>query len=231
MADVPHDANGLPTGPSLSGPIDRDPTNLIVGAPANSANCFPFGCAYSGQYQQVYASGQFSGPISISELDFYNTFFNSGATSMNSGNWTISLSTTSVDWNTITGNFATNLGANNTVVFNGNLAQAWAFGDTLRIVLNTTFTYIPSQGNLLMTVNATGTSAPGGSLFLDANSGNTFMGRVFGGGTAQDCYGLVTGFVTTSVSTTPLPPTLLLACLGLLCVIGYAVIMKKRVAA
>lgn len=109
MSNVPHDANGSPTSPSLSAPIDPDPTNLIVGAPANNGNCFPFGCAYSNLYQQVYASSQFSGPVTITELDFYNTNFNSGATSMNSGNWTISLSTTSVSPTTITANYAMNL--------------------------------------------------------------------------------------------------------------------------
>jgi hypothetical protein len=82
-----------------------------------------------------------------------------------------------------------------------------------------------------MTVNATGTSSPGGNLYFDANSNSPYTSRVFNTGVVADNYGLVTGFVTTSVSTTPLPPTFLLACLGLLCLIGYAVIMKKRVAA
>ncbi len=103
---------------------------------------------------------------------------------MNSGTWTISLSTTSANWNTLSTTFSDNIGADNTQVFSGNLAQPWAFGDTLSIVLTTPFTYNPSLGNLLMTVVATGTSEPGGVIFFDTNgyndgalNGNTIMGR------------------------------------------------------
>ncbi len=110
--------------------------NVTVGLPADaeSGNCYPFGCAYSGEYQQVYASNQFSGPITITNLEFFNKQFNSGATAMNSGTWTISLSTTSADWNTLSGIFSSNIGSNNTQVFSGNLSQSWAFGDTLVII-------------------------------------------------------------------------------------------------
>src|SRR5665647_802661 len=76
-------------------------SNQIIGLPADSGgeNCFPFGCSYSGEYQQVYTASAFSGPITINALEFFNTSHNSSATSMNSGNWTIALSTTSKDWN------------------------------------------------------------------------------------------------------------------------------------
>src|ERR1035438_8225275 len=130
---------------------------VVVGLPpdAGTGNCFPFGCAYSGEYQQVYTSSLFSGPLTITDLEFFNTIVNFGATAMNSGNWAISLSTTSANWNSLSSNFASNIGANNTLVFSGNLAQAWAFGDTLTINLSTPFTYDPTKGNLLMDVVVT----------------------------------------------------------------------------
>ena len=104
--------------------------DIIVGLPpdANTGNCAPFGCSYSGQFQQVYTAGAFSGPITIADLEFFNTAVNTGANSMNFGIWTISLSTTSADWNTLSGTHASNLGADNTVVFSGNLSQPWVFG-------------------------------------------------------------------------------------------------------
>src|ERR1035438_559223 len=60
---------------------------IVVGLPPDpeTGNCFPFGCSYNGEYQQVYNSGQFSGPITITNLEFYNTQNDTNATGMNSG--------------------------------------------------------------------------------------------------------------------------------------------------
>ncbi len=182
---------------------------LIIGQPADphTENCDPFGCAYLGEYQQIYARSQFSGPITITDIEFFNTQINAIATAMNSGNWAISLSTTSANWNTLSSKFASNIGSNNTLVFSGNLAQPWAFGNTLRVRLRTPFTYNPSSGNLLMDVVATGVSGGVGrpvSIEFDTNgynngkcNGNKIMGRVYlngGVATVNTGYGLVTGF-------------------------------------
>ncbi len=184
----------------------------IVGLPADSGtgNCFPFGCNYDSvgtEYQQVYTSSLFTGPMTITGLDFYNTQLDFGATAMNTGTFTISLSTTSADWNTLSGTYANNIGGDNTQVFSGSLAQAWAFGDTLTILFSTPFTYTPGPGaNLLLDVLATGTGAAGGSIYFDTNgnnggnfNGNTFFGRVYTNGNVDAGYGLVTGFETSAV--------------------------------
>jgi hypothetical protein len=163
---------GAPASPS-SGPAKPAPSDppYIVGLPPDpdTGNCFPFGCAYSGTYQQVYTSTAFSGAITITGLEFFNTQLNTGATAMNAGTWTIDLSTTSANWNTLSSTFASNIGTGDTTVFSGNLSQPWAFGDTLTINFSTPFTYNPAAGNLLMDVNVSGATDSGGIIYFDSN--------------------------------------------------------------
>ena len=210
---------------------------IVVGLPPDSdnGNCFPFGCSYSGSYQQVYTrsvfSSVFSSPIRITALEFYNTALHGEATSLTSGTWTISMSTSSADWDTLTPVFPANIGSNNTHVFTGDLARPWSFGDTLVIPFSTPFIYNPASGNLLMTIVA---SHPTGSdLFFDTNglndfqfNGNTIMGRVYlpaGGpssiGAVNNGYGLVTGFQAQPV---PEPTSLSLL------VVGFAAVAVRQ---
>jgi hypothetical protein len=213
-----------------------------IGLPpdSNTGSCIPFGCAYNGEYQQVYTARAFSGPITINDLEFFNTSFNSGASSMNGGFWTISLSTTSADWNTLSGNFSSNIGPDNTVVFSGDLVQPWGFGDTLHINLTTPFTYTPGPGaNLLLDVMALGTTASGGFIYFDTNgdnrgglNGNRIMGRVYcpggacGSGTTNSGFGLVTNF-SSAAPTVPEPSNLFLLSTGLL---GVAQFVRRKIA-
>jgi hypothetical protein len=208
--------------------------SVTVGLPADvgTGNCFPFGCAYGGEYQQVYNSGQFPGSITITDLQFFNTQVNFGATSTNTGNFAISLSTTSADWNTLSPTYANNIGANNTLVFSGSISQPWAFGDTLTINLTTPFTYNPGAGNLLMDVVVSGSGDAGGPIYFDTNgynggsfNGNTFLGRVYGAGVVNSGYGLVTGF-STGVSTVPEPGSLALFGSG---VIGLMAVVRRKI--
>jgi hypothetical protein len=207
--------------------------NVTIGLPADSdqGNLFPFGSDYNHGYQQVYSSSQFSGPITITNLEFFNTEHDAGATAMPSGNWKISLSTTSADWNTLSSTLASNIGADNTLVFDGNLSQPWTFGKTLSITLSTPFTYNPADGNLLMDVVGSDISTyiPN-YIFFDTNgyngggyNGNTFLGRVYYDIIASDYtvdkgYGLVTEFSTSAV---PLPGAVWLLGSGLLGLAGW----------
>lgn len=211
----------------------------IVGSPADvgTGNSYPFGSAYDGEYQQIYNSGQFNGPITITNLEFFNTQVDFGATSMNSGTWTIGLGTTATDWNTLSATMSLN--GFTTQVFSGDLFQPWAFGDTLVINLSTPFTYDPANGNLLMDIVVSGASAPGGSIFFDTNGynngtfdGNTFLGRVYcpggvncgGVGTVDNGYGLVTGFSYNS-GTVPEPGSLALFGSG---VVGLMAVARRK---
>jgi hypothetical protein len=160
--------------------------NVILGLPVDSGtgNCLPFGCGFSHpEYEQVYTHGAFPGAMTITGLMFFNTQINSHEPFLQNGTWTISLSTTSADWNTLSGTFSANRGADNTQVFSGDIGQPWAFGDTLTINFSTPFTYNPANGNLLMDVLMTNLTV--GDTFFDTNgynggllNGDTIMGRV-----------------------------------------------------
>src|SRR5262245_60460854 len=73
------------------------PTNaaaVTIGSP-DTQNCIPFGCDRSGpstRYQQVYAAGEFEGPIMITAIEFPMTVQVGG--SLASGTYSLFLSTT-----------------------------------------------------------------------------------------------------------------------------------------
>lgn len=204
--------------------------DITVGLPAqaNNGNCLPFGgCLGIVEYQQDYSSSLFTGPITITNLEFFNTEFNSGATAMTPGNWQIYLSTTSVAYNGLSTTLANNIGSDNTLVFSGSLAQAWTFPDILVIDLSTPFTYNPSNGNLLMDVVWSGTTASFTSNYFDESADGSAMGRAYhyGSNFATDTASLVTEFSTgTTPTPAPEPASMLLLGLGL---VGLAGVRRK----
>jgi hypothetical protein len=163
-----------------------------------------------------------------------------GATAMNAGTFTFSMSTTLDDSPTSTDScFSCAIGADNKVVFSGSLAQPWAFGDTLTINFSAPFTYNPANGNLLMHILVSGTSDAGGLIYFD-NSGfdlttwggltnvstqNFVTGMICCNGLDGDeglmsgGEGLVTGFTASAI---PEPSSILLLGSGLLALLGAA---------
>jgi hypothetical protein len=165
-------------------------STIVVGAPPLGGNGFglPFGLPYLGTFQEVYSSGLFNGTIAIDSLDFYNTQVGSNIKELDVGQVTISLSTTSADWNSLSYNLASNLGPNNTEVFSGVIDEPWSFPDTLTINFNQPFTYVPADGNLLVTVDVL--DSPGVGLFFDVSQNyfdmvpqpqNGYMSMVYNG--------------------------------------------------
>jgi hypothetical protein len=205
--------------PAKAGPL------LIVGQPPDlgTGNAFPFGENYNATYQQVYASSDFSGPITITGLAFFNTRYKSAATSTPTDTYTIDLSTTSVGPATISGNFTSNVGADNTQVFRGSITRPWSLGDTLTIPLSTPFTYKPANGNLLLQVVGSGVAASGGPIYFDVSSTTKDFSRVYAlygvnttNGSVDRGYGLITGFQTGSPARVPEPTSLALVGLAIL---------------
>lgn len=217
---------------------------LIIGGPGDpgTGNCFPFGCDtpfdWGIEYQQVYAASDFSGPINITSLSFYDHNFDSGGSAaLESGTFMISLSVTSkaVNGLDLTAGpdpnqpLASNITGTNTLVFSGTLPGSLAFGSQLNFLLTSPFFFDPSQGNLLLDVVANPNGQVGGPTFFDAHNFGTFdslSSRAFisGGGTDPgfEGWGLVTGF-----NEVPEPGTLAIFAAAFL---GFGLFRRKSLA-
>lgn len=187
-------------------------TTIVIGNPPDpgSGNCFPFGCSTGSRYQQVYNSALFGAPLLINQVQFFNTQSDPGLGVVETANYEIHLSTTSVAVNSLdTVNFANNVGADDALFFNGILGGP--VGGTTFTINGTGFLYDPADGNLLLDIIKTGGSA-NGSVFFDARNGTfgTDSSRAHNFGTAFAEWGLVTGFSDAELTPVPEPATLVL---------------------
>ena len=193
---------------------------VIIGLPADAGgNCFPFGCTDTDgtpgtRYQQVYNSTQFSGPLLIDTISFFDSGLNGN---LNSGTYTLSLSKTSRPVNGLDlVTFDNNVGPDNQA-----FAVVMLTGGPVPSVLTfsgTPFLYNPGLGNLLLDIHIAGIAHTGDPSFFKDREGTaaSIFSRAqdFGGGFVN--YGLVTKLGESSeVPELPVPEPTTVVLLGL----------------
>ena len=216
----------------------------------DTGNCYPFMCNDSGtsvgqsiEYQQVYSSAAFSMPVAITSETFYwqGAQIFGGSDTLLGGSYLFSLSTTAAPVNGLSSTLASNLGPDNAPVLLFSVpAGGQSFGTSFTFHNAVPFFYNPGLGNLLMDVNVSGASAPGGNIFFDTNgfnggadNGNTIVGRVycpFGdcsmhSPVAESGYGLVTDF---STGTAVPEPSFVYVLGGALALLGVAQRVRRN---
>jgi hypothetical protein len=189
----------------ISMPSIANAASIFIGAPGVSSNVFPFGFGFgaNSNYQQVYNKNQFDSSILISSVSFRSN----GGSLVSGGLYSLSISTTQTQVDSLSNMFNNNLGPDNREVFLGILAPNFN-GTDLTFNFLRPYLYNPINGNLLLSFKISGFQ--NGGIGFAANSGNAngIFSRIhdFGGGFAG--FGLQTTFNgVLGVSAVPEPAT------------------------
>ena len=199
--------------------------NFDATTEGGSNNAFPFNYNQSARYQQVYAASEFgalTGPTLITQIAFRPDAQSGAAFSTAFSNVQFDLSTTGVAPNALSPTFASNIGADDTVVRSGAITIASAFTGPssgpkafdVVITLTTPFLYDPANGNLLLDIHKY--SAESIDTQLDSEAFSSVTSREFGtnvnDATANQTFGGQNGLVTqfTFAAAVPEPGSLTL---------------------
>lgn len=197
--------------------------SITVGT-ATGANLFPFtgdGFNVNNRYQQVYAAANFSGPVTISGITFFNTVLPGAVFETADYSFSFSTSNFTVD-NLDTVDLNANPGGDaqafNTVNLSGLTGSSFT-------ILGS-FNYDPSGGDLLVDITRTNQVVGSGSGFLDAMNGDAggVFSRAHNYNGGFEGFGLVTRFETASAGVVPEPMTLVVWS----ALIGSAVVVAGR---
>lgn len=211
-----------------------------------TGNCYPFLCNDSGtdmgdsiDLQAAYSHTAFSGPITITNLEFYYASQFGGGSQMIDGVYGIYLGTSANPYNALSPNQAANRSGDWTLVdsfhSNHNVGAECDFNPVCTLNLATPFTYNPANGDLLLEIRVFDqANIPNGSGngYAEADDTGALIGRAYCL-TAWDCtnatvdgVGLVTTFSTST--TVPEPGTLAMFGSG---IVGLAGVLRRKLKA
>jgi hypothetical protein len=188
---------------------------------SDQSDVVPFSGLYWGEYQQLYSSSIFDGPVTIDGIAFASTDTAIPSLGPTVLNVTIGLSTTSKTVSTLTDSFAANEGADFRDVYLGMITYSPLDSGTFDLFFNMTpFTYDPANGNLLLDVMINQVIQSGGLTTFGFTSQPSVTARVFKldfDGTPDNGVGISSGgLVTEFLTASPEPATISSCCLSLL---------------
>jgi hypothetical protein len=201
--------------------------SITIGvADPGSGNFFPFtgdGFATNNRYQQAYAASNFSGPVTITGITFFNTEL-PGAV-FETADYTFTLSTSANPVNGLdTVDLNNNPGGDAALFASLNLSGATGASFT---IVGTPFLYDPSNGPLLIDITRANQVVGSGTGYLDAMSGTAagIFSRAHNYDSGFEDFGLVTRLETGDAAV-PEPVTLVVWS----ALFGVAAILRRRFA-